>query len=64
MLEASEKKIRWILFESGIRTVDIARAVGASRQQIYGFQSGNRKIEKMNFTLASRLSSYYDGLNK
>ncbi|WP_242363532.1 hypothetical protein [Limosilactobacillus antri] len=60
MLEASEEKIRWVLFESGLGPNDIAKEVGTSRQAISNFQSGRRKIEKMNFQLASSISDFYD----
>ena len=63
MLEASEKKIRWVLFESGFGPNAIAQEIGTSRQAISNFQSGRRKIERMNFQLASSISDFYDRKN-
>lgn len=63
MLEASENKIRWVLFESGLGPNAIAQEVGTSRQAISNFQSGRRKIERMNFQLASSISDFYDRKN-
>lgn len=60
MLEASEKKIRWILFDSGLGPTAIAREVGTSTQAISNYQSGRRKVEKMNLQLASNISGFYD----
>ena len=58
MLEASEKDIQWLLFDSGVSFYRIGKDTGLSESNIYRLQQGQSQIENLRFTTACILTEY------
>lgn len=58
MLDASEKDIRWLLFDSGVSSYRIGQDTGVPAPNIFRLQNGQAQIENLRFNTASALTEY------
>ena len=62
MLQADEKKIRALLFESGISKYRISKETGIPGTTISDIVTGKTKFDSMKFSTASKLTAFANSL--
>lgn len=64
MIKASEEKIYWLLYESGLTKTEISKLAGMPLTTITDLVNRNAKIEFMRFNNAARLTEVAEDIMK
>ena len=57
-LHANGQQIKWLIFDSGKTPYSIARETGVPNGNLYHVKNGDRLIENLSLTVASKLTAY------